>query len=71
MFAADDPRLFVLAEAFINLPLPGVVLSEGENHQLVQRQAAVSIDLRQIGADSAASIYTSVCGSCARCAATS
>jgi hypothetical protein len=35
----------------MNLFLPGVIFTDSEGHQLVQRQPAVTIDLHEFGAD--------------------
>jgi hypothetical protein len=51
--AADEGRIAVIGQVFVNLFLPRMVLGDGEGHQLVQRQAAIAIDLHQFGADRA------------------
>ena len=51
--AADEGRIAVIGEVFVNLFLPCVILGDGEGHQLVERQAAITIDLHQPRADRA------------------
>lgn len=51
--APDDPRFAIVMQALKHLLLPGMVLGDGEGHKLIQGQPILTIDLQQLGADSA------------------
>ncbi|GAB1715803.1 MAG: hypothetical protein NTAFB05_08450 [Nitrobacter sp.] len=51
--ATNEGRIAIIGQVVVNLFLPHMVLGDGEGHQLVERQPAVTIDLHQLGADRA------------------
>jgi len=46
-FATNDVGLAIVGEVFENLLLPGMIVGDGEGHQMIERQVAIAVDLHQ------------------------